>query len=82
MSAVTWVEAPESKKKSEVAPGSSELMKRAIPLGAGASERDGQRLGRKMERKRWREAREIEWRGRIARNDWSGEINRRRDNLR
>lgn len=34
-------------------------MKRAIPLGAGASERDGQRLGRKMERKRWREAREI-----------------------
>lgn len=28
-------------------------MKRAIPLGAGASERDGQRLGRKMERKRW-----------------------------
>lgn len=32
MSAVTWVEAPESKKKSEVAPGSSELMKRAIPL--------------------------------------------------
>lgn len=49
MSAVTWVEAPESKKKSEVAPGSSELMKRAIPLGAGASERDGQRLGRKIE---------------------------------
>jgi hypothetical protein len=55
-------------------------MKRAIPLGAGASERDGQRLGRKMEQKRWREAREIEWRGRIARNDWSGQINRRRDN--
>jgi hypothetical protein len=52
--------------------GAGELMKRAIPLGAGASERDGQRLGRKMERKRWREAREIEWRGRIARNDWSG----------
>ena len=42
-------------------------MKRAIPLGAGASERDGHRLGRKMERKRWREAREIEWRGRKKR---------------
>lgn len=32
-------------KEKKVPPGSSELMKQAIPLGAGPGERDGQRHG-------------------------------------
>lgn len=44
----------------------------------GASERDGQKLGRKIERKRWREAREIErkrqWKRR--RGGWRGQMRR------